>query len=152
MNLILYILLLVSSVRAELFSVVQYGDVHAGSGRSRNSVATNTVPWILAHTNTVADAFGTNAGAIAAVVFTGDCYEDDESSVTNNYDPSDGTAIYSTVQFTNDLRILATSGLLTFVTDGNHDAGHSRIVVAIGHKRKQAAGCQNPQIIRELDR
>ena len=111
---------------AERFSIVHYGDIHSSFGNTYNAYATNTVPWILSHTND-------GTFNIAGVVWTGDCYED-QTSLTNYYDPaalatngplgSAGSA-YAGIQLTNDAHILAQSGLMHFVTDGNHDANNT---------------------------
>lgn len=127
-----FLLLLAPLARAEVFSIVQYGDIHAAS-RSRNYNATNTVPWILTHTNVVNDGFGTRAGYIKGTALMGDCYEDDESSTTNYYNPSADDSTYTTVQLTNDARILAQSGTMLFVTTGNHDADNTNNVVGWCH-------------------
>lgn len=107
---------------AETFSVVQYGDVHAAFGRSRNYRATALYPWLFAHTND-------GVLNIKGVVMAGDRYEDAQSSVTNFYNPGDTNGTYSTFQLTNDERTIVSSGLMFFASDGNHDGNNTNNVV-----------------------
>lgn len=116
-RIIWFAFLLSLSARAEIFSLVQPGDIHASFGSSKNIYATNYVSWFLSHTN---DGVFNNA----INVFAGDCYEDNRD-LTNGYDPTGINSIYSGFQLTNDLRILSQSGMLNFVTDGNHDANNT---------------------------
>ena len=123
------------SAQADIFGVAHYGDNHASfAGAARNYYWTNCVPWILSHTND-------GVFNIAGVVWTGDCFEDNVS-ITNNYDPSalatngpigSGGSAMATIQLTNDARILAQSGLMFHVTDGNHDANNTNGTVGWCH-------------------
>lgn len=100
---------------AAVFSIVQVGDIHSSFGSSHNQYATNYVSWVLAHTN---DGVFNNA----INVWAGDNYEDNRD-LTNGYDPSG--SVYAAVQMTNDCRILSGSGIMNFITDGNHDANNT---------------------------
>ena len=108
--------LLVCPVRAEVFTLVQFGDVHSDFGFvTQQQYATNVVPWILQHTN---DGTLNIRGAILA----GDCFESTKNPLPTNDSPA---GIYHTYQLTNNLNTLATNGLLTFVAPGNHDCDHT---------------------------
>lgn len=96
---------------AEVFSIAQVGDIHAGL-YTADIYGTNWVPWVLAHTND-------GVLNVRIVVSTGDCYEQ-STAFTNQ-----GATRYSAAMLTNDVRLLRDSGLLTFFTDGNHDADNT---------------------------
>lgn len=113
-----YLLLLITlSAQADVFSLIHGGDLHTSFGSSKNVYATNYVSWFLSHTN---DGVFNNA----LNLFSGDLYEDNRD-LTNGYDPTTQGSIYAAVQMTNDLRILSQSGLVNFITDGNHDGNNT---------------------------
>lgn len=108
----LLLALFATTLRAEVFTIAQYGDIHADFGRTLQRYATNTIPWILSKTND-------GDLNIRIVVSAGDCYESGGDFLTTNQNVVD--ELYHGYEMTNDVYRLITNGLLTFIADGNHD-------------------------------
>ncbi len=100
--------LLVSNCSAAIWSMAQWGDIHAPEN-TLASIGTNFAAWITANTND-------GVFNIKVLISPGDLYEME----TNGH----GSAIaggFTNDQMTNSLRTIANSGIKVIACKGNHD-------------------------------